>query len=50
LLLEKQPGTLICFYQSAFYHIDHFGSNVMDIGTTDNIIVIVTADGQGWIM
>ena len=50
LLLQKSPGPLVCYYQSAFYQISHFASNVVDVSTTDNIIVVITADGSAWIM
>ena len=42
LMLSAQ--SLFCYFQSAIYHLSHF-QNVVDIATTDNMIVVVTADG-----
>jgi hypothetical protein len=49
LILTQQPGPLICYYQAAFYQISNFRS-VVDVATTDNMVVIVDSQGQAWIM
>jgi len=49
LMLYSQPGPLACYYQNAIYQIKNF-KNVVDIATTDNMIVVVTDEGQAWIM
>ena len=48
-MLNKVPGILTCYYQSAFYQITNF-RDVVDISTTDNMVVIVKVDGSAWIM
>jgi len=48
-MLYSQPGPLACYYQNAIYQIKNF-KNVVDIATTDNMIVVVTDEGQAWIM
>lgn len=42
LMLSSQ--SLFCYFQSAIYHLTHF-QNVVDVATTDNMIVVITADG-----
>ena len=49
MILTQKPGQLICYHQSAFYQISNF-KNVMDVATTDNMVVIVDGEGQAWIM
>ena len=49
MILTQAPGQLICYYQSAFYQISQF-RGVVDVATTDNMVVVVDKEGQAWIM
>lgn len=49
LMLPKTPCPLICYYQSALYQISNF-TDLVDVATTDNMVVIVTSEGHAWIM
>lgn len=46
LMLSSQ--SLFCYFQSAIYHLTHF-QNAIDVATTDNMIVVITADGNATI-
>jgi hypothetical protein len=43
-LLLLSNRSLFCYFQSALYHLAHF-TTATDIATTDNMIVVLTADG-----
>ena len=49
MILTQAPGQLICYYQSAFYQVSQF-RGVVDVATTDNMVVVVDKEGQAWIM
>jgi hypothetical protein len=48
-MLEHSTGTLLCYYQSGLHRINNF-SGVVDVATTDNMVVFVKGDGSAWIM
>lgn len=49
LILEHSTGTLLCYYQSGLHRVNNF-SGVVDVATTDNMVVFVKGDGSAWIM
>ena len=49
MLLTQSPSTLLCYYQSAFYQVQQLKS-IVDVATTDNMVVVVDSQGQSWIM
>ena len=51
MILARAGGPLLCYYQSAFYRVAKFEEQgVLDVATTDNMVVIVDNQGQTWIM
>lgn len=47
IIILSAPS-VYCYYQSAIYHLNHF-KEVVDVATTDNMIVVVTKDGGSFI-
>lgn len=47
-IIMLSSNSLLCYYQSAIYRLSRF-KDIVDIATTDNMIVVVSQDGSAFI-